>query len=102
MTLAPIALHNVSAAALSELLGFDVEDFDVTYKRGGIPSAAYVFFGEGSSCVKAILHPQDYSPAIGSPATRGAAQWALRSPCRQATINWDGRVLALEDQDIPF
>jgi len=94
MAIATLALHNVNAACVKDLLGFDAE-FEVTYARGGIPSTAYIYVGD--SCVKARLHPTDFSVAIGSPETRGAAEWALRSPGRQATISWSGQLVALEE-----
>ena len=94
MAISTLAPHNVNAACVKELVGFDA-DFEVTYARGGVPSTAYIYVGDG--CVKARLHPTDFSVAVGDPVTRGAAEWVLRAPRRQATIAWSGQLVALDE-----
>ena len=78
-----------------DLLGFEPDHIDLVYARGGVPKALYIFFS--GSCVKALLDSEFFDTAIGTAATRGAAQWAARQPGRQATISRRGEILELEE-----
>lgn len=80
--------HNVTAACVADLVG-QAASYDVTNL------AAYIYID--SSIVKAMLHPQDRSIAIASPATAGAIAWAQRRPGRQVTISPWGKAIMFEE-----